>query len=74
MKEQGKEDGKKLSFIALLEHTKNFSPNDLTQLQEDIIYSIETLNKSLFCDLGGPCSISMDFEINENGDFPLGVA
>lgn len=27
--------------------------NDLTQLQEDVIYAIETLNKALFIDLGG---------------------
>lgn len=27
--------------------------NDLTQLQEDIIYAIETLNKAFFIDLGG---------------------
>jgi hypothetical protein len=27
--------------------------NDLTQLQEDIIYAIETFNKAYFIDLGG---------------------
>jgi ankyrin repeat protein len=48
--------------------------NDLTQLQEDIIYAIETFNKALFIDLGGWGSISMDFEVNKKGDFPLGIA
>jgi len=48
--------------------------NDMTQLQEDIIYSIESVNCSFFIDLGGCSSIDLDFEVNKNGDFPLGLA
>lgn len=48
--------------------------NDLTQLQEDIIYAIESLSKPFFIDLGGWNSIDLDFEVNKNGDFPLGIA
>ena len=46
---------------------------ELTQLQEEIA-SIESLNKALFIDLGGLGSVGMDFEVNDNGDFPLGLA
>ena len=39
--------------------------NDLTQLQEDVIYAIESLNKALFIDLGGCGSINLEFEVNK---------
>lgn len=48
--------------------------HDLTQLQEEIIYAIRSLNLSLFVDLGGCGSVDLDFEVNKNGDFPLGIA
>lgn len=58
----------------LVEKSRDTPIIDLTQLQEDIVYAVETLNKALFMDLGGLGSINMDFEVNGNGDFPLGVA
>lgn len=39
--------------------------NDLTQLQEDIIYAIESINRTFFIDLGGWGSIDLDFEVNK---------
>jgi len=74
LKEEKQDNNKCFNFLSLVQKAKNIPLRDLTQLQEDIIYAIETLNKSLFIDLGGLSSINMNFKINGNLDFPLGVA
>lgn len=59
------------------EHSESYTTNfnyNLTHLQEEIVFAIETLNHAFFVDLGGELELNLDFEIDKEGSFPLGVA
>ena len=54
-------------------YPSNYNFN-LTHLQEEIVYAIESYNKAFFCDLGVELEINLDFEVDKDGMFPLGIA
>ncbi|CAI2377828.1 unnamed protein product [Moneuplotes crassus] len=71
--ESNTKEQKPISLMALVNKSKKVAKEELTQLQEEMA-SIESLDKALFLDLGGLESVNLDFEVNEDGDFPLGLA
>ena len=46
----------------------------LTVLQDEILYSVQSINLAYFVDLGGLTYLDINFEDKRSGIFPLGLA